>query len=158
MDDKNIPNLRDFSFDINLMSPLSQLFQSDVFITTSANKMLKYFSSLKHTAFNHQMLMMSFKNIAEGKKIEEFKYFLKDFDEVVEEREKGPKMAHLLKTHEHSFGEFSEVPIKLTHMPEFEEQKQKHYDQTLKLNEADFFWNKEQKQEEELDKKIAKTI
>lgn len=66
LDDKNIPNIRDLCFDLNLMSPLSQIFQHETFIAASANKMLKYISSLSHTVYNHQMLMMSFRMIAEG--------------------------------------------------------------------------------------------
>ena len=79
------------------------------------------------------MLLMTFKNVANGPKIDSFKYFLKDFDETIEQREKGPKLAHLLMKNQHSFGEFSDEPIKLHRLKKFEKVAQKNYDLTMQM-------------------------
>lgn len=114
-----MPIPKDFSFDLNLISPIAQCYLEENMVAASIDKMLKYAQYLKHSAFNQQMILMCFRNICEGEKLESFKYFMKDFDETVEQREKGPKLAHLLKKNEHGLGEFSDQKILMRKFPKF---------------------------------------
>ena len=54
-----------------------------------------------------QMLMLELPRIALGEKIDEFAFFVQDFDENGDATNANPKIAHFLKTQNSQLGEYS---------------------------------------------------
>ena len=133
--DINMPKVTEFCFDLNIKSPLQICYQSKTFVASTVNKMLEFYSKLEQTSYNQQMLMMSFQDIIEGEKIDNFSFFLKDFDDDSEGTKKHTKLAHYLQRHQHQLGEYSDKAISIKYIKNFEKEHQKDYDMKMQINE-----------------------
>ena len=74
--DWNIPNPKEFSFDLNLKSPIGTCYDQEAFTASTAEKLFNYYATLDHNSFTMQMLMFELPRIALGEKIDEFAFFV----------------------------------------------------------------------------------
>lgn len=128
MSDPNVPKVGEISFDLNLKSPIAEVYDKKVFIIQSAEKLIQYLAKQPQNSYNQAMLMMVFKQIALGEKIEAAIPIMTDHEDYLEGLP-TVKFAKILDKSRHNLGEYSCEQIMRTKIQNYESQHQKHYDQ-----------------------------
>ena len=104
-----------------MITPLTQIYKEKNFIESSAKKIFEYFSTLGHNSYNQQMLLLALPKVAISDPIDEFAFFLEDFDENGEALNENPKIAHFLMPENLKLENYADEDNKVIYLEDFAE-------------------------------------